>query len=57
MMPFSPSATDLTAPPSVTMEKTTSEAAATAAGVSAHSMPCSINGAARSAVLFHPVTR
>ena len=55
-MPWSPSATSRTAAASVTMENTTSEAAATPAGLSAQAMPASMSADAFAFVLFQPVT-
>src|SRR5262245_36211670 len=56
MIPSAPSAIERTASPSVTMESTTSEAAATARGVSPQRMPAAIKAAALSLLRFQPVT-
>src|SRR6266699_3545468 len=56
MTPSPPSATARTAAASVTIENTTSEAAATARGVGARRMPAAINGSALFLLRFQPVT-
>src|SRR6516162_6483971 len=56
MMPSPPSATARTAAASVTIENTTSEAAATARGVGASRMPAAINDSAFCLLRFQPVT-
>src|SRR5260370_185599 len=56
MMPAPPSATARTAAASVTIENTTSEAAATARGVGPSRMPAAINGSAFCLLRFQPVT-
>ena len=55
-MPSAPSATDLTAAASVTIENTRSAAAAAARGVAAKRMPAWISGSALSLLRFQPVT-
>src|SRR5260370_25174229 len=56
MMPSPLSATTRTAAASVTIENTTSEAAATARGVGASRMPAAIKGSAFCLLRFQPVT-
>src|SRR5215211_3135835 len=56
MIPSWPRATERTALPSVTMERTMSETSATARGVSAQPMPAAISDAALSRLRFQPVT-
>src|SRR3954466_5626304 len=56
MMPSAPSATDLTAAASVTIENTMSAAAAAARGVGAKRIPALISGSALSLLRFQPVT-